>query len=298
MICKVEILAFIFIAATLLAGCSKRPKGILSEDEMVSLMADIQIAEAMQESGKSIDGNGRMDRELLGRGVLMAHGVSMAEMDSTLAWYGRNMDEYSKLYKKVDEELKRRQTRYARAAGESSQEGPSSDLWPYGRHLVLSDKSLTDGIVAILPASELTPGDKLTWKMRTMGAGMRDIMLGVDYEDGSTSIVKSTANNSFEKWVEVSLQTDTLLAVDGIFAVMKTESNDKRVYVDSIQLIHQPLNRDEYHKINYQRRIGAPAARKTILPSDSVANSSRVPDSITSNPSASTGKSLALKTRL
>lgn len=285
------------MAVLLLAGCSKRPKGILSEKEMVSLMADMQVAEAMSETGKGVDINGRNDRELLGRGVLIAHGVSMEEMDSTLSWYGRNMDEYAKLYKKVDEELRRRQSNYALKAGEIEDEGSSSDLWPYGRHLVLTDRSLTDGIVTKLPASELTPGDKITWKMRALGASSRNMTLGVDYEDGTTAIAKNASNNSFDKWVEVSLQTDSTLTVNEIFAILNVNGSGPRVFIDSIQMTHHPMKSDEYHHINYQRRIGAPAARKIILPSDSTANSSLVPDSITPIPSSSRGKSLGLKIR-
>lgn len=136
--------------------------------------------------------------------------------------------------------------------------------------------------------------------MRTMGStGTRNITLGVDYEDGTTSIVKSAANNSFDKWVEASLQTDSTLTVSGIFAVLNVDNSPgKRVFVDSIQMIHQPMKSDEYHHIHYQRRIGVPTARKVILPSDSTVNSSLVPDSMTAKPSLSTGKSLGLKTRL
>lgn len=254
-------------AILLAAGCSKRPKGILSEKEMVSLMADIQIAEAMEETGRRTDANGGTDRELLGRGVLLAHGVSMEQMDSTLAWYGRNMDEYAKLYKKVDDELRRRQTRYGREAGETENSGPSSDLWPYGRNLVLSDQSLTDGIVAVLPGTDITPGDKLIWKMRALGGSSRTLTLGVDYEDGSTSIVRNVSGNSFDKWMEASLQTDSTLTVSGIFAVLNVDGQGKKVFLDSIQLTHQPMKVDEYHHINYQRRV-APPAHKVILQPD------------------------------
>lgn len=262
--------SFILAAILLAAGCSKRPEGILSEKEMVSLMADIQIAEAMEESGRRVNTDGNMDRELLGRGVLLAHGVSMEQMDSTLAWYGRNMDEYAKLYKKVDEELRRRQTRYGREAGETENAGPSSDLWPYGRNLVLTDQSLTDGIVAVLPGTDVAPGDKLTWKMRASGGASRTMTLGVDYEDGSTSIVRNTSGNSFDKWMETSLQTDSTLTVSGIFAVLNVDGQGKKVFLDSIRLTHQPMKIDEYHHINYQRRVGAPA-HKVILPPDTAA---------------------------
>ncbi len=108
----------VFILSILLAtGCSDRPKGILSEDKMVQVMVDLQIAEAYERSGDANEYLHGQNRELLGRGVLMEHGVTVEEMDSTIAWYGKNMDEYSKLYKKIDAELNKRQLKYARVAG-------------------------------------------------------------------------------------------------------------------------------------------------------------------------------------
>ena len=284
------------LLAILATGCSKRPKGILSEDKMVAVMADIQIAEAYERSGDANSYLHGRERELLGRGILMQHGVTPEEMDSTLAWYGRNMDEYPKLYKKIDAELSRRQLKYARAAGESEKEGSSADLWPYGRHYVLTDKSLTDGIIVSIPSNELAPGDKLTWKMAVDGADSRTLTLGVDYTDGTSEIYKQV-NRSDERWVEVTLQTDSLLEVGQIFAIADFEHTRPRVFIDSVQLTHIPFNREEFNRKGFQRVI-RPAGRKIILPPDTSANSSRVPDSITSKPSLSTEKSLGVSTRL
>ena len=287
----------IFPAALLLlsAGCSDRPKDILDEDKMVLLMADIQIAEAYDQSGQSRSDLNGMNREMLGRGILMEHGVSVEQMDSTLAWYGRNMDEYAKLYKRIDEELSRQQQAFAKAAGESENSGPTADLWPYGRHLVVDKKSYADGIIVNLPATDLAPGDKLTWKMRAKGATSHHMTLGVDYEDGTTGIMKNAAYGS-DDWVQASIQTDSLLTVERIFGIVNMEHTVPRVFIDSIQLIHQPFNREEYHKTGYQRKVGA-ARRKTILPPDSTSNSSLTPDSIKARPSLSIEKSLGVKTR-
>ncbi len=278
------------------AGCSDRPKGILSEDKMVEVMADIQIAEAYERNG---DANGYLqgqNRELLGRGILLEHGVSVEEMDSTLAWYGRNMDEYSKLYKKIDEELNNRQVRYARAAGESGNDGSHADLWPYSRHFVIDQKSLTNGIIANIPVTEVALGDKLTWKMLVDGASTRILTLGVDYENGTSEISKIT-NNGFDKWVELSLQTDSTLAVNRIFAVADFSNPIRRIIVDSIQLIHYPLNHEGYGKHGFQRTV-PPAGRKIILPPDTSTNSSRVPEAILSKPSLSTENNFGVSTRL
>ena len=283
------LLAFVF------SGCSKRPKGILSEEKMVAVMTDIQIAEAYERSGEANEYLYGKDRELLGRGVLMQHGVSIEEMDSTLAWYGRNMDEYSKLYKKIDAELNKRQLKYARSAGESENNRSLADLWPYGRHFVLDQRSVTDGFIVNIPVSDLAPGDKLTWKMVIDGASSRNLTLGVDYENG-TSAVNRISNKGFDKWVEMSLQTDSSLTVNRIFAIASFDNPERRVLIDSIQLIHTPFNKEEYNKHGFQRTI-PPAGRKIVLPPDT-ANSSLVPEAMLSKPSLSTENSLGVSTRL
>lgn len=292
---QIKNLSILAIAALLIGGCHKRPKGILSEDKMVAVMADLQIAEAYDRSGDAAGYLNGRSRELLGRGILMQHGVTPEEMDSTLAWYGRNMDEYPKLYKKIEAELNRRQTIYARAAGESENAGSTSDIWPYGKHFVIDDRSLTTGIVANLPANDISAGERLTWKMTVDGATARILTLGVDYTDGSSDILRHV-NRGMDKWVEISLQTDSAREATRIFTIADFEHHNNRVRIDSVQLIHLPFDREEYAKHGYQRSI-RPAGRKIVLPPDTSANSSLVPDSITLNPSTSTEKSLGVSTR-
>lgn len=294
--CKKYWSILILLVLLISSGCSKRPKNILSEDKMVAVMADIQIAEAYERNGSSNDFLQGNHRELLGRGVLMQHGVSIEEMDSTLAWYGRNMDEYSNLYKKIDEELNRRQKKYAKSAGESQKENSSADLWPYSKHFVVDKNSLTDGLIVDIPASELAPGDKLTWKMIVEGASYRSLTLGVDYENGTSDIYR-IMNRTFDKWVEMSLQTDSSLLVNRIFAIADFGKPSSRILIDSVQLTHIPFNREEYHLNSYHRTI-RPAGRKIVLPPDTSTNSNNVPDSIIPKPSLSTEKSLGVSTRL
>ena len=288
-------LSILVFIAVLSSGCSNRPKGILSEDKMVKVMADIQIAEAYERNGDANDFLHGQNRELLGRGVLMQHGVSVEEMDSTLAWYGRNMDEYAKLYKKIDAELNKRQLKYAKAAGESDNELSSADLWPYSRHFVFDNKSLTDGIIANIPVTELAPGDKLTWKMIVEGSSSRDLTLGVDYENGTSDIYK-ISNKVYDKWVELSLQTDSTLTVNRIFAIADFGNPSNRIIIDSIQLTYTPFNREEYSRHGFQRSI-RPAGRKIVLPPDTSTNSNGVPKAMLSKPSLSTEKSLGVSTR-
>lgn len=288
------LISVIFPVIVILSGCSKRPKDILSEDKMVAVMADLQVAEAYERAGDTNDFLKGKNREILGKSILLQHGVSSEEMDSTLAWYGRNMDEYSKLYKKIDIELNKRQLKYARAAGESENEGPSADLWPYGRHFAIDNNTYSDGLVVNIPVTELQPGDKITWKMATQGATARLLTLGVDYDNGTAEISKVN-NRGFEKWVEASIQTDTALTVNRIFAIARFEHSNPRVFIDSVQLIHIPFNKGEVQRGGYQRKVGL-TGRKIILPPDTSANSSLVPDSIASKPLSSTANNRGVRT--
>ncbi|MDE6018397.1 MAG: DUF4296 domain-containing protein [Muribaculaceae bacterium] len=284
----------IFLIILLSFGCTKRPKDILSEEKMIEVMADLRIAEAYERSGDAYEYLHGQSREMIGRGVLMHHGVSVEVMDSTIAWYGRNMDEYAKLNKKVDAELSKRQIKYAKAAGESENENASTDLWPYSHHFVVDGNSLSDGLIANIPVTELSPGDKITWKMMTRGNSERNLTLGVNYDDGTTEISKIN-NNSLDKWIEISIHTDTLLNVSRIFAIATFGHSDRRIFVDSVQLLHLPFNRDDYGMNFYQRKIG-PAGRKIVLPPDTSTNSNLVPDSIIPIPSSSTANNRGVKT--
>lgn len=284
------------LVALIAVGCSKRPKNILSEKKMVDIMADIQIGEAYENSGISNEYINSHNRELIGRGILMKHGVTTAEMDSTMAWYGKNMDEYANLYKKIDEELDKRQKKYSKEAGESEREVSSADLWPYSRRFMLDGKSLTDGIIVNIPAGDITPGDKLTWKMNVNGASSRNLTLGVDYENGSSNVYHFS-NRDYNNSIEISLQTDTLLKAERIFAIADFGNPTNKIFIDSIQLTHTPMSREEIMMNGFQRTI-RPAGRKIVLPPDTSENSSGVPEAIISKPSESIANNRGVRTLL
>lgn len=283
-----------FALLLMASSCSDRPKGILSEDQTVEVMADMRIAEAYDRFGDAYGKQYVADRELIGRGVLMQHGISTEKMDSTLAWYGRNMDEYARLSKKVDQRLESIQAQYARAAGMQEKDASSADLWSYSHHFMIDRRSLADGIVASIQMPDIAPGDKLTWKMRVKGATHQNMTFGVDYEDGSSEIVRSSGN-TLDKWIESDLQTDTILKVNRIFASVTFDSGGM-VFVDSLQLLHQPFSIEEFQRKGFQRRVGA-AARKIVLPPDSTENSSLTPDSISETVSSSAENSFGTRTR-
>lgn len=189
--------------------------------------------------------------------ALDKHNLSKTDFDSTLTWYGRNIDEYRDLYARVDQELSRRQEKIT---GEKEQPLTSSDLWPYSRHVFVSDKGATNGLYFSIEGNDVNKGDRLTWEMRLNGLSAGDIMLGVDYDDGSASYSHRKQNNN--KKIELSLQTDTASAVKRIFGYIRINgTHSLPVWIDSIALKGIPLDTTQYYRVFSQKKYHGPSKR-------------------------------------
>lgn len=244
------------LMALLLFGCVKRPKGVLSDDEMAPVVADLELAEAyMQTNGGKTD----VTKDALMAYVLEKHGVSRADFDTTMAWYGRNVDDYRKLYKNVDRILMKERKRLAGASG-GAEDMNANDIWAYRRFAVISQKGESDALTFSIPTSRLEKGDRIVWKFRIRNLAEARALLGVEYSDGTNSFMSRKVNPS--RSTEMTFQTDSSLQVKRIYGNLHfPESRDLPVWLDSISLTHLPFDSLEYYKIHGQRVMGAPYRR-------------------------------------
>lgn len=247
--------AFYFAVISLFiffTGCKKRPEGILGEKEMIDLLTDIELAEAYN-SSESV-GRHSIKRDRLIESVLEKHGVTHEELDSTLSYYGRNMDEYYELYTQVERNL--------RAQGRISSEeeiNEADDIWPFSRFAAFLPAQTSDGMSFSIPGDNIEKGIGLEWKMRLSSADMADILLGVEYEGGTTTLAKK--NSQGGKALEIKLQTDTALKIRRIFGSMNIPERARPLWADSIRLVKSPYDSMAYYKIRSQTTFHKPAAR-------------------------------------
>lgn len=89
-------LPVVIILSLILASCSKTPGYVISEDKMAEILADIHTGEAVVESNSSSFRNDSTKRALL-QSICMRHGVTTQELDTSLYWYGNNLQEYMKV---------------------------------------------------------------------------------------------------------------------------------------------------------------------------------------------------------
>lgn len=248
------------IFAFLLSACDDRPQGVASESEMVNIIADMEVAETYLRSHSTSYYNDSI-RDSAVRYVLNRHGMTKADFDSTMNWYGRNIDKYQALFAKVDQELN---SRAKKATGKSTDNVKTNDLWPYSRHLFISENSNTNSLVFSIPASDLKKGDRLNWKLRLNTGITGNVMFGVEYDNGTSGYVFQAAGSS--KRVEMTLQTDTSLIVRRIFGSFRTSQiSDMPLWLDSITLEAVPFDSTQYYRRNMQRfYVGPKPLPKTV----------------------------------
>lgn len=239
----------------LLTGCVRRPDGVLSDSEMAKVVADLTLAEAYLKT--SPDGRGSVEtREEMINYIIDKHGLSREEFDTTMAWYGRNIDEYYELLDNVDKEIARRKTKMVGGASQVE----TNDLWPYSRMTIVSPLGSTDGMSFSFPAGDLTPGQRLQLRMRLATQSRGNLLFGVEYDNGVKAYAFSTLRG---KKVDIQFQTDTAYAVTRIFGNMTLEETDGRpLWVDSIYLTTLPYDSLEYYRKHSQRVWREPVSRR------------------------------------
>ena len=257
----VNALLTVLALVTGLSSCNKRPAGVLKEKEMVDLLTDMQLAEAYYNTQSP--GSERISRKELTDAVLRKHGVTSEELDSTLAYYGKNIDDYYLLYDKVEKNLRK-------TSASSSEEVTSNeaDIWPYAKFAALLPGQTSDGITFSAPADGIEPGDRLEWKMRlsTMTEGM--MMLGVEYANGTSTV--NSRNITRGSDYQLTLQTDTGRIITRVFGILTVAEDSRPLWADSIRLVRTEFDSLTYSRNYSQRRLYRPALKPKEQPVDTL----------------------------
>ena len=161
------IVALVAVSA-LLPACKGVPDHVIPPDEMSELLADRHIAEAV------VDYNGpqwRTDsqRIALRDAVYLRHGVTQADVDTSLDWYGHNIGRYMEVYDRTIEILESRITGSdARVRAEQvTIAGDSVDVWPASRFYAMSRRSPARSLQFALNSDENSErGDLYTWRAK------------------------------------------------------------------------------------------------------------------------------------
>lgn len=246
----------IMAVGVLLLGtaCNSRPDGVLSEGKMADVLADLTLVESLSGSQAATAGRSDSVAKVYRQSIMAKHGVTEAEFDSTLNWYGHHMEEYEALYTTVDKRLEDREKRYAKATRQSA-DTPENSLLPLPRMLTVGANDPDRGFSFAISGKTLKKGDCLELKMRfNRLTGSATVYLAAEYPKMETFYIRRHVHTSGP--VNISLQTDSARVPDRIIGyVHLTDAPIQRVWIDSLSLTTTPLLPASYSLIHTATRI-------------------------------------------
>lgn len=242
----------IFAAAMALTACDNTPDHVIKPRDMAELLADIHKSEGV------IDLNGvkyRADstRRSLKASVFERHGVTEEQFDTSLIYYGHNLEKYIEVYDATIEILQKELTAIdAISEGERvhvAVVGDSADAWSDSRTARFSANMPSEQLRFALRSDENSEkGDLYTWRFYLTNAvsPLRWVM-AADYTDGSVDYIYSTAGS--EGWQQLALQTDSAKSLRNLRGyVMCVPGPEEVVWLDSISVIRTRFNSPVYRR--------------------------------------------------
>jgi len=238
----------LLLAAVVLSGmiaCDSTPGHVIPKEEMAQLLADIHTAESVVEIDR---GKYRTDsaKKALKQSVLMRHGVTQEQVDTSFDWYGHHIKEYIAVYDRTIELLDKRMEEIDATAEDVTLTvvGDSVDTWSGAKMRILSAGQPSQFVDFAFDADETwEPGDSYEWRMKMLNnRSPLEMALLADYDDGSTEFI--TSSDVQEGWRSISLHLDSTRTATRIYGYATVAlSPNERVFLDSIALLRTRASR-------------------------------------------------------
>lgn len=247
-------LLYITILLIVACACKRMPGYVIKTDEMSAILADMHMAEAVVESnyGSYASDSSRM---ALKQAVLERHGVTLEQFDTSLVWYGHNIDAYLQVYDGTIEMLKDRQASASSASVLAmSVGGDSAEVWPGSRYMVIS-KRLPSPMIGFDMGQDpnFEHGDIYTFRIKVLdrpGAKVKWTM-SANYDDGAIDVLNLNISPQQNGWSEATFVTDSTRTLDRIRGHFEVETDDGKsgdIWVDSISLVRRRLTPEAYQQ--------------------------------------------------
>ena len=232
------------------------PGDVLPPEDMASLMADVYTGESVIEFNHGMYNNDSM-KKVVKQSVLMAHGVDQARFDSSMVWYGHNIEEYMKVCDRAVEILEARaETIPDDPLGQNRLlvAGDSAQVWPLSSFYHFTSSTPTSYITfRLTPDDNWERGDEYTlaFKLINMRTPVHST-IATDYADGRTEF--NTTVQTEDGWARMTLKLDTARTAQAVYGFLEFDIADgEHLYIDSISLVRTRINPGIYRSRGRQR---------------------------------------------
>lgn len=162
-------LFFVFVTS-LLAGavtsCSHRPDHVIASSKMTDILVDVHKAEGLLEVQRAVYPTDADKQEIVAA-VLVKHGVTRAEYDSSLIWYSTHLKDFIRVYDRVKDILQAEEDSLTALLNiyYPSISGDTVNLWQGKAYFLLDRKRLSSlWTWEIVSDSTFFAGDSLEWR--------------------------------------------------------------------------------------------------------------------------------------
>lgn len=248
---KLPILVTILLMIVSVVGCRKLPGGVLSEKEMQKVMTDMLMAEAMINLNHKNYPNDTLKLEVY-EAVFRKHKVTREEYDSSLVWYGENIDLFMKVYDRVIADYT---TRIHDLGDIQPEAAPSTgrdslNIWTRRSLIVLEPKAAFNGTTfEIKPQTNYPSGSAFVLEMDAWGIPGKmeyypEINLNVVQRDTTIVLKRTITNDGNYRFVARSLPTRQVQRVYGHIRLNTQDSMYHKIYLDNIRLMRYNYGTD------------------------------------------------------
>ncbi|MDR1557097.1 MAG: DUF4296 domain-containing protein [Tannerellaceae bacterium] len=230
--------------AAVLASCSKVPGGILPEKKMKDVMIDMQLAENIISTNYQVYPDSARKAALY-QAVFRKHKTTQAVYDSSLVWYGKNLDILMRIYNlalnEVNEQIRALGDVQANAAPSANQD--SVNIWPRHDYLTLQPEALFNGtIFDIRPDRPYLSGSIFVlsmhvWGVRPLMRHIPEVRISAELPDTTLVINRKMTSDGRQ---EIILRTPAARQTKRLYGYIRMDQAETayyKIYLDSLRLI-------------------------------------------------------------
>lgn len=231
---------------------------------MAELLADVHTGEAVVEANYTAFSNDS-SKKALRQAIFDKHGVTHEQFDTSLVWYGHNIDKYLEVY---DNTIKILQGRYnatgsQMAMEEMSMYGDSVDVWQLSRHSIINAHVPSNMLsFDIMNDENFEPGDIYTFRARAIDNHDRSVnwLIAANYDDGYIDVLSTSNVIPSNNWCEITFVTDSTKRLERLRGTLEFKADPTPItdiWLDSISLVRKRIVPETYYKRNQVKQFKA-----------------------------------------
>lgn len=232
------------------ASCSRVPKHILSEKKMRTVLYDMQLAEGLVETQNESYQTSE-ERKSAYNAVFAKHHITQAEYDSSLVWYGKNMDLYMRIYRLVLKDINQSITALGDVkpnplSGEVSAKD-SVDIWIYNRSFTFVPSEIFNTLTfSIEPKVPYSAGSSYVFGMSVWGIRPEEkhkpiLHISAVHQDTIVSVNQEISGDGYYETILRTVANKPVKRVYGYILMNNAEATYRRIYLDGIQFMKYNL---------------------------------------------------------